>query len=105
ALAAAAGATTVDLDLVEEGIALGIRAMEEMIAQQASLPVPGSGGVAVAGEVATAVGGATTSASACPFARVAAAQPEAVRALFPLDEVSVVSELERRRRELAGEQA
>jgi len=50
--------------------------------------------------VAAAAETAQPAASACPFARVAAAQPEALRGLFPLDEVSVVSELERQRREL-----
>jgi nucleotide-binding universal stress UspA family protein len=89
ALAAAAGAATIDLPLVEEGIQLGVRAMEEMIAQQTAAPA-----IAAEGE------SAQPAASACPFARVAAAQPEALRGLFPLDEVSVVSELERQRREL-----
>jgi len=90
ALAAAAGATTIDLPLVEQGIELGVRAMEEMIAQQTAAPA-----AAAVGEAAP-----QAAASACPFARVAAAQPEALRNLFPLDEVSVVSELERQRREL-----
>ena len=86
ALATGAGVETIDLPLVEEGIQLGVRAMEEMIAQQ---------GAAAAETAAPA-----PAASSCPFARVAAAQPEALRGLFPLDEVSVVSELERQRREL-----
>ncbi|HEV8241581.1 MAG TPA: universal stress protein [Thermoanaerobaculia bacterium] len=90
ALAAAAGATTIDLPMVEQGIELGVRAMEEMIVQQAAVPA-----AAAVGETAP-----QAAASACPFARVAAAQPEALRSLFPLDEVSVVSELERQRREL-----
>ena len=93
ALAAASGATTIGLSLVEEGIELGKRAMEELLAQQEAASQP----AARAGVTAA------PAASACPFARVAGAQPEALRALFPLDEVSVVSELERRRRELAGE--
>ncbi|HET9768432.1 MAG TPA: universal stress protein [Thermoanaerobaculia bacterium] len=89
ALAAAAGAATIDLPLVEEGIQLGVQAMEEMIAQQAVVPA--------AAEVAPAA------ASACPFARVAANHPDALRGMFPLDEVSVVSELERQRRELGSQ--
>ncbi|HXT22455.1 MAG TPA: universal stress protein, partial [Thermoanaerobaculia bacterium] len=92
ALAAANGVATIDLPLVEEGIQLGVRAMEEMIAQQSAAPAE-----AAAGE------SAQPAASACPFARVAAAQPEALRGLFPLDEVSVVSELERQRRELGSQ--
>jgi nucleotide-binding universal stress UspA family protein len=95
ALAAARGMATVDLPLVEEGIELGKRAMEEMIAQQEALGAPV--------QPAVAEPSAPAAASACPFARVAAAQPEALRGLFPLDEVSVVSELERRRRELGGQ--
>jgi nucleotide-binding universal stress UspA family protein len=94
ALAAAAGATTIDLPLVEEGIQLGVRAMEEMIAQQAAAPAT----------VAASDAAPAPTASACPFARVATTQPDALRAMFPLDEVSVVSELERQRREL-GTQA
>ncbi len=92
ALATGAGVETIDLPLVEEGIQLGVRAMEEMIAQQAAAPAAETAAPAPA-------------ASSCPFARVAAAQPEALRGLFPLDEVSVVSELERQRRELGGERA
>ena len=93
ALAAAAGVATIDLPLVEEGIQLGMRAMEEMIAQQA----------------AATGGSAARRAEAVPQRRRprpalrprrGAGQPEALRGLFPLDEVSVVSELERQRREL-----
>jgi nucleotide-binding universal stress UspA family protein len=94
ALATGAGVDTVDLPLVEEGIQLGVRAMEEMIAAQSVAPgVPA---------VEPSAQGTVSAGSSCPFSRVAAAQPDALRAMFPLDEVSVVSELERRRRELSG---
>jgi len=94
ALAAAAAVTTVDLSLVEQGIELGRLAMEEMIAQQEAAAAAAAAPVAAAPSPAV---------SACPFARVAASQPEALRQLFPLDEVSVMSEMERRRRELGGQ--
>jgi nucleotide-binding universal stress UspA family protein len=99
ALAAASAVATIDLPLVEEGIELGKKAMEEMLAQQAASAPQVQPTAAAA---APAAAPAATSASACPFARVAAAQPEALRGLFPLDEVSVVSELEKKRRELGG---
>jgi hypothetical protein len=94
ALAAGQGVASIDLPLVEEGIELGRVAMEEMVAQlSASGAVPTS---------APAEAPAPQQGSACPFARVAASQPDAMRHLFPLDEVSVMSEMERQRRELSS---
>ena len=92
-LAATQSATTVDLDLVEEGIEIGKRLMAEMLAQ--------------AGEGATAA----------PAAIVAPAEPAAAPGVCPvphdqrqsepvrlaLNEVSVMTELERQRRRLGVE--
>jgi nucleotide-binding universal stress UspA family protein len=109
-LAASRGAHRIDLELVEEGIELGKRMMEEMLgqyeagkaAEPAAAAAPHTADAASAGECPVQA----PAASACPMARLAGnGQRDALRALFPLDEVSVVSELERQRRELgqAGE--
>ncbi len=99
-LAAARGVGTVDLPLVEEGIELGKQAMEEMLAQQAATAATAAS-PAIAAAPAAAVGSDAAEGASCPFARFAAnGQHELIRAALPLDEVSVMSELERRRREL-----
>jgi hypothetical protein len=114
AVAAERARGDVDLALVEEGIELGKRMMEEMLGQyggdlaaaaQAAAPagVPASQVPPMAPAVELAATAAAGTGS-CPFSRIAAAgQHDTLRALFPLDEVSVVSELERKRRELGGE--
>jgi nucleotide-binding universal stress UspA family protein len=130
-LAAGRDLVAVDLALVEEGIELGRKMMEELLGQhdlseaaaRSTAPaamvvtaLAGAGQADAAALIAGASAEATQSesqataaecpmqapvASRCPMARAAAAgQREAVRALLPLDEVSVVSELERQRREL-----
>jgi nucleotide-binding universal stress UspA family protein len=130
-LAAGRDLVAVDLTLVEEGIELGRKMMEELLGQH-DLAEAAARSTAPAAMVVTAlaragqtdaaalIAGASAeatqsesqaaaaecpmqepAASRCPMARAAAAgQREAVRALLPLDEVSVVSELERQRREL-----
>jgi hypothetical protein len=106
ALAAERGRRDVDLDLVEEGIELGKRMMEEMLGQYGGDVAAASPAVAAeeAAKLAAPAGTAAPAASACPFSRAAAGgQHDALRAMFPLDEVSVVSELERKRRELGAE--
>jgi nucleotide-binding universal stress UspA family protein len=92
-LAVERGAVTVDLALVEDGIEHGRRMMAEMIGQMEAAKAPAAG-TAKAGN-----GTGAASAEGCPVetpeGRDAAAPPP----LLALNEVSVMSEMERRRRE------
>jgi hypothetical protein len=143
-LAAECGAGTVDLELVEAGIAIGVQAMAEMIAEQEAgqqAPAAGAGetggdsgfaavassGGSAAYRVATASDGQGTTAVSCPFssattvqqAKAAAAggcpsgraadhtpagetAEEESRPGLALNEVGLMSELVRKRRELDG---
>jgi nucleotide-binding universal stress UspA family protein len=104
-LAAEQGAGAVDLALVEEGIEHGKRLMAEMMAGYQAQPPAGSAAKAANGGAGAADG------ESCPVDHEAAAgsdadADEAEPASLALNEVSVMSAAERRRRELqsgAGE--
>jgi len=118
-LAAEKGATAIDLALVEEGIEHGRRMMAEMIGQQeaakkqAARPAAtgGAEGPEAPSNGAGNGHGANGSAAECPvdLSEEAAEAPEAVPAAtddpprLALNEVSVMSEMERQRRGLSPE--
>lgn len=103
-LAAARGARTIDLELVEAGIAQGIEMMATMIGEmegQKADPKPanGSNGNGANGHAqAEEKPSQAAPGGSCPFSKLASEKPEEARAA--LNEISVMSEMERRRREL-----
>jgi hypothetical protein len=112
-LAAETGAARVDLALVEEGIEIGKRMMAEMLAQQATAKAeaapaqstaaaPGNGrhaGNGGNGSNGHPAAGNGEAAEGCPVDTAAADRPAAPRRAA-LNEVGVMSELDRQRREL-----
>jgi hypothetical protein len=96
-LAAARGAETIDLPLVEAGIAQGIEMMADMIGQmeaEKAEPAP------VKVEAHGSDGTDKAAGQGCPFAKLASDKPEEARAA--LNEISVMSEMERKRRDLTN---
>ncbi|HVS02899.1 MAG TPA: universal stress protein [Thermoanaerobaculia bacterium] len=119
-LAGARGVERVDRELVEEGIEQGKQMMEAMLTEQEAAAQPAAspdGGTAhtvaapaAAGDASCPADAATreaAEAAGCPFGRAAGqGNAEALRSVmesYPLNEVSVVAEMERRRREMKGE--
>jgi nucleotide-binding universal stress UspA family protein len=101
-LATAHGLAAVDLDLVEEGVAIGLRLMEDALAE-----AEGRAAGAATGEGADAATSAAGQAAArCPFSQALdGGRADTVRKVledYPLREVSVMTEMERKRREMEG---
>ena len=84
-LAAERGIDTVDLALVEEGIGLGMKMMEQMLAEQGLAPEPAPENGDQAGE---------KKASGCPFAAME-------KNRLALNEAGLMQELDAKRRELS----
>jgi len=111
-LAAERGAATVDLALVEAGIEIGVQAMAEMIAQPEAGQAPAAAETKAAGScpfssATTAEQAQAAAAGGCPSARVAArpaadAAGEESRPARALNEVGLMSELVKKRREADG---
>ena len=98
-LAAERGADTVGLDLVEEGVAIGLRMMEEALAETEA---PATKSAPAPAESESPQNGAAT--GKCPFSQaMEGGRADAVREViadYPLKEVSVMTEMERKRREM-----
>ena len=103
-LAAARGAGTIDLELVEAGIAQGLEMMATMIGEMEgqkaeAKPANGGNGNGTNGHAKAEEKPAQAAAGgSCPFSKLASEKPEEARAA--LNEISVMSEMERKRREI-----
>jgi len=94
------GETPIDLALVEEGIQHGLRMMAEMMGQQEAAKKK----AAARGDGAN--GGNGAAAEECPVEHDGAAEPHGKeQPRLALNEVSVMSEMEKKRRSLSGGQA
>jgi hypothetical protein len=103
-LAAERGVETIDLPLVEAGIAQGIEMMADMIgqmeAEKAEPVTPVKAAPETAHSEAQAKAEGPSQGQGCPFAKLASDKPEEARAA--LNEISVMSEMERKRRDLTN---
>ena len=103
-LAAERRAEVIDLELVEAGIDQGVQMMADMIGQMeaekkeapAQAAAPTNGGNGTNGATQKAAGEAQT--GGCPFSKLASENPDEARSA--LNEISVMSEMERKRREM-----
>ena len=97
-LAAQRGAGTIDLELVEDGIAQGVQMMADMIGQMEGEKAAPAEAAPENGGTDAAQAAEEAKAGGCPFAKLASDDPDEARAA--LNEVSVMSEMERKRREM-----
>jgi nucleotide-binding universal stress UspA family protein len=93
-LAAARRVASIDLPLVEDGIAQGIQMMADMIGSMESQAEAEK----VEARPEPVEAAEKPEAGGCPFAKLASEKPEEARAA--LNEISVMSEMERKRREI-----
>ena len=99
---------TIDLDMVEEGLELGRQLMNDVLAQSDfQLPKPEVTAPSVEVTPDSTEAGAKVASGGCPFSKVLeSADADKVREVmkdYPLNEVSVMSEMERKKRDLPQE--